>query len=58
MFLAMLAEACGKIGQPAEGIAVFTEALNAVEQTGERFYEAELYRLKGELLLQARHEMQ
>ena len=27
------------------------EALAAVHQTGERFYEAELYRLKGELLL-------
>jgi len=28
------------------------EALAAVNKTGERFYEAELYRLKGELMLQ------
>jgi predicted ATPase len=30
---------------------VLAEALAAVEKTGEGFYEAELYRLKGELLL-------
>jgi adenylate cyclase len=29
------------------------EALEVVEQSGERFYEAELYRLKGELTLQS-----
>ena len=29
-----------------------SEALTLVEKTGERYYEAELYRLKGELLLQ------
>ncbi len=53
MFLAMLAEGWGKIGQSTKGIAVLAEALEAVERTGESFYEAELYRLKGELLLQA-----
>jgi predicted ATPase len=31
---------------------VLTEALALVDTTGERWYEAELYRLKGELLLQ------
>jgi hypothetical protein len=31
---------------------VLTEALDVVRKTGERFYEAELYRLKGELTLQ------
>ena len=30
---------------------MLAEALAAVDKTGERFYEAELYRLKGELLL-------
>jgi predicted ATPase len=49
--LAMLAEAHGRVGQTAEGLAVLAEALTAVHKTGERFYEAELYRLKGELLL-------
>lgn len=30
---------------------MLTEALATVDRTGERFYEAELYRLKGELTL-------
>ena len=50
--LALLAEAYRKGGQIPEGLAVVAEALATVEHTGERFYEAELYRLKGELLLQ------
>ena len=49
--LAMLAEAHGKEGQTKEGLAMLAEALARVDKTGERFYEAELYRLKGELLL-------
>jgi predicted ATPase len=51
-FLALLAEAHGMIGQPEAGLAVLAEALTHVDTTGERFYEPELYRLKGELLLQ------
>ena len=50
--LALLAEAYGKSGQGAEGLRVLAEALLMVNNTGERNYEAELYRLKGELLLQ------
>ena len=50
-FLALMAEAYGKGGQAEEGLTVLTEALNTVQKNGERFYEAELYRLKGELLL-------
>jgi predicted ATPase len=50
-FLALLAEAYGKAGRAAEGLTVLEEALAAVEQTGERYYEAELHRLKGELRL-------
>jgi predicted ATPase len=50
--LVPLAETYGKKGQPEEGLAVLEEALSVVNQTGERFYEAELYRLKGELTLQ------
>jgi predicted ATPase len=50
-FLALLAEAYGKVGQSEEGLSVLAEALAAVEKTGERYWEAELYRLKGELLL-------
>jgi GNAT superfamily N-acetyltransferase len=51
-FLGWLAEAYRDLGQSAEGLATLAEALARVEKTGERFYEAELYRLKGELTLQ------
>jgi predicted ATPase len=51
-FLALLAEAHGTMGQPEAGLTVLTEALMYVDTTGERWYEPELYRLKGELLLQ------
>jgi predicted ATPase len=51
-FLASLAEAYGKTGQAGEGLTILAEALATVNRTGERFYEAELYRLKGELTLQ------
>jgi predicted ATPase len=50
--LALLAEAHGKGKQPGQGLAVLAEALAHVDSTGEQFYEAELYRLKGELRLQ------
>jgi predicted ATPase len=50
--LAWLAEAYGKVGQVEEGLTVVAEALTAVDTTGERVQEAELYRLRGELLLQ------
>jgi predicted ATPase len=50
-YLAFLAEAYGKLGQDGEGLTLLGEALAAVHKTGERFYEAEIYRLKGELLL-------
>ena len=50
-FLALLAEACMKVQHVEEGLSALTEALTAVDDTGGRYYEAELYRLKGELLL-------
>ena len=50
--LALLAEAYGKTGQKGEGLTALAEALALVEKTGERYYEAELYRLKGALTLQ------
>jgi predicted ATPase len=51
-FLALLAEAYGEQGQTESGLTVLNEALARVSQTGERFNEAELHRLKGELTLQ------
>jgi predicted ATPase len=50
--LALLAEAHEKAGHMAEGLRMLTDALALVEQNQERHHEAELYRLKGELLLQ------
>jgi predicted ATPase len=51
-FLALLSEAYEKVEQPKEGLVVLAEAFDAVNKTDDRFYEAELYRLKGELTLQ------
>src|SRR5262249_8539601 len=53
-FLALLAEAYGKVGQVEEGLTVLAEALAAVDKNGERLWEAELYRLKGQLTLQSK----
>jgi predicted ATPase len=50
-YLALLAEAYGKVGEAEQGLGAIVDALAQVEQTGERWYEAELYRLKGELTL-------
>jgi predicted ATPase len=47
----LLAEAYQAAGEPETGLRVLAEALALVEQTEERFWEAEIYRLKGELLL-------
>jgi len=44
--------------QTEEGLAVLAEALTFVDKTGEPVYAAELYRLKGELLLNDERGMQ
>ncbi len=51
-YLSGLARAYGKRDQVEEGLNVLADALARVNRTGERFWEAELYRLKGELTLQ------
>jgi predicted ATPase len=48
----MMAEAYEHVGQFKKGLSSLAEALALVEKNWERFYEAELQRLKGELLLQ------
>jgi len=50
-FLALLAQALGNNGQVEEGLALLQEALAAAERTGERCYDAEILRIKGEILL-------
>jgi predicted ATPase len=49
-FLGWLVEGYRKAGQAEEGLSVLSEALALVEETDERYYEAELHRLKGELM--------
>ena len=51
-YLALLAEAYGIMGQPEAGLTVLTEALALVDKMGMRWYDPELYRLKGKLLFQ------
>jgi serine/threonine protein kinase/tetratricopeptide (TPR) repeat protein len=51
--LAMLGEVYGLAGRAVVGLQRIAEALGLVEHTGERVWEAELWRLKGALLLKA-----
>ncbi|MDH3599930.1 MAG: hypothetical protein OEU26_09875 [Candidatus Tectomicrobia bacterium] len=51
-FLTLLAEAYGRLNQVEEGLNVLNDGVEVIERRGERWYEAELHRLKGELLLQ------
>ena len=51
LYLALLAEAYGRLGQIEEGLAVLAEALAVVHKIGQYVGEGWLYRLKGELTL-------
>jgi predicted ATPase/DNA-binding winged helix-turn-helix (wHTH) protein len=50
-YLALQAEASAQVGQSEAALTLLTEALAVANNTGERRWEAELHRLKGELLL-------
>ena len=50
-FLAILAEAYGRAERIEEGLKAAAHGLQLVQQSGERCWEAELYRIRGELLL-------
>ena len=52
-FLALLAQVCEEIDRPEEGLSAAVDALAAGERTGQRYWDAELHRLKGTLMLQA-----
>ena len=56
--LIVLGEVYGQRGQPAEGLTTIAEALVLVHKTGECRDEAELYRVKGALLLQQSSDRQ
>jgi predicted ATPase len=48
--LVLLSDAYGKKGEIKKGLASLSEAQTVIEKTGAGFYEAELYRIRGELL--------
>jgi predicted ATPase len=50
-YLVLLAEAYGRAGQAEEGLRLLAEALVHVDTTGEVYWAAEVYWLKGDLLL-------
>ena len=50
-FLGLLAEASGRVGQYEKGLELVASALESARKSGERFYNAELYRVRGDLLL-------
>jgi len=51
--LGAMAEIHGKAGQVADALSVLDEAIELCIRRGERWYEAELYRLKGEMTLRS-----
>jgi len=50
-WLSLLAEACGETGHLDQGLSALTEALAGADEHEDRHYEAEMHRVKGELLL-------
>ncbi|MGD8866377.1 MAG: hypothetical protein PVI01_02085, partial [Gemmatimonadales bacterium] len=49
--LALLAQAYLKAGSPGQGLAAVSHAFAFIERYGERFFEAELHRIRGTLVL-------
>ena len=49
-----LLEAFGKMGQFKQALNVLAEAQDLADENGERWWQAELYRIKGELILRDR----
>jgi class 3 adenylate cyclase/predicted ATPase len=54
-YIDLLAAACEIVGQIEESLTLLDDALQIVERTGEHWFEAELHRHKGELLLRQGH---
>jgi class 3 adenylate cyclase len=52
-YLGLLAEVHLRAGRPREGLAAVAEAQRFISEKGERWYEPELHRLRGELTLAA-----
>jgi predicted ATPase len=58
MFLGLLADVYGLGGEATEGLRVLADASAVMDTTGERWWEPELHRLRGELLLGSAGENQ
>jgi predicted ATPase len=56
--LARVADACRAAGLADEGLSLVTEALEYAAGSEDRWFSAELYRLKGEVLLLAGRQFQ
>ncbi|HSE36549.1 MAG TPA: hypothetical protein VLG74_04545, partial [Blastocatellia bacterium] len=52
-FLALLAEALNRNGREKEELEALEEAMEVAKQTNEPYYDAELYRLRGDALVKA-----
>jgi predicted ATPase len=50
-YLVLMAEALCLAGRPEEALRALDEAVETIDITSERFHEAELYRIKGEALM-------
>ncbi len=50
-YRALFADACGRIGRPDEGLQAISDAFMEIRRTEERWWEAELHRLRGDLLM-------
>ena len=57
-YLELLAEAYSEAGQAEQGLVTVDQALATGPRTGGRYYEAELYRLKGALTLQSKTSLE
>jgi class 3 adenylate cyclase/tetratricopeptide (TPR) repeat protein len=51
LYLGHIASAHASLGQPEVGLGLLDEAIQIAEATNEKFFEAELYRLRGAILL-------
>ncbi len=50
-YLALLADVCLRAHEPERGLGILEEGLGAARETGERWWDAELHRLRGDLLV-------
>jgi predicted ATPase len=51
LYLCHIASAHASLGQPEVGLNLLDEAIQTAEMTSEKFFEAELYRVRGKMLL-------